>query len=138
MYATLLWTSLRFPKIDKPLVVYRFYCMALFHSQTRRHMISTIKQLRLTGQQLIMRNQANTEPFCVTFKFSNDKRHIINLSTYQHLAKLACASFMLGTCPILIFAYVVLRLRRKAKNRNQYNQAPHLTLDTTWESDKTQ
>ena len=38
MYATLLWTSQRFPKIDKPLVVYRFYCMALFHSQTRRHM----------------------------------------------------------------------------------------------------
>ena len=29
----------RFPKIDKPLVVYRFYCMALFHSQARRHMI---------------------------------------------------------------------------------------------------
>ena len=27
------------PKNDKPLVVYRFYCMALFHSQTRRHMI---------------------------------------------------------------------------------------------------
>ena len=24
----------------KPLVVYRFYCMALFHSQTRRHMIN--------------------------------------------------------------------------------------------------
>ena len=39
MCGTLLWTSLRFPKIDKPLVVYRFYCMALFHSQTRRHMI---------------------------------------------------------------------------------------------------
>ena len=35
MYAMLLWTSLRFPKIDKPLVVYRFYSMALFHSQTR-------------------------------------------------------------------------------------------------------
>ena len=29
-----------FSKIDKPLVVYRFYCMALFHSQTRRHMIN--------------------------------------------------------------------------------------------------
>ena len=29
MYATLLWTSLRFSKIDKPLVVYRLYCMAL-------------------------------------------------------------------------------------------------------------
>ena len=43
MCATLLWTSLRFPKIDKPLVVYRFYCMALFHSQTRRHMINICK-----------------------------------------------------------------------------------------------
>ena len=34
MYATLLWTSKRFPKIDKPLVVYIFYCMTLFLSQT--------------------------------------------------------------------------------------------------------
>ena len=25
--------------VCKPLVVYRFYCMALFHSQTRRHEI---------------------------------------------------------------------------------------------------
>ena len=33
---------IRFPKIDKPLVVYRFYCMALFHSQTIRHMIKKI------------------------------------------------------------------------------------------------
>ena len=39
MYATLLWTSLCFPKIDKPLVVYRFYYIALFHCQTRRQMI---------------------------------------------------------------------------------------------------
>ena len=33
--------SLRFPKICKLLVVYLFQCIALFHSQTRRHMIST-------------------------------------------------------------------------------------------------
>ena len=26
-------------RIDKPLVVYRFYCIALYHSQTRRHVI---------------------------------------------------------------------------------------------------
>ena len=45
MYATLLWTSLRFPKIDKPLVVYRFYCMALFHSRTRRHVINNFNRL---------------------------------------------------------------------------------------------
>ena len=32
----------RFPYIYKPLVVYRFYCMALFHSQTRRHMIKEL------------------------------------------------------------------------------------------------
>ena len=30
--------------IYKPLVVYRFYCMALFHSQTRRHMINKNKR----------------------------------------------------------------------------------------------
>ena len=34
-----------FPEIDKPLVVYRFYCMALFHSQKRRHMINELKNL---------------------------------------------------------------------------------------------
>ena len=44
MYATLLWTSKRFPKICKPLVVYRFYCMALYHSKTRRHMISMFSE----------------------------------------------------------------------------------------------
>ena len=38
-YASLEWTSKLFPKICKPLVEYRFYCMAIFHSQTRRHMI---------------------------------------------------------------------------------------------------
>ena len=47
MYATLLWTSLRFPKIDKPLVVYRFYCMTLFHSQTRCHMINACFKLHV-------------------------------------------------------------------------------------------
>ena len=39
MYATMLWMSLRFPLTYKPLVVYRFYCLVLFHSQTQRHMI---------------------------------------------------------------------------------------------------
>ena len=29
-----------FPEIYKLLAVYRFYCMALFYSQTRRHMIN--------------------------------------------------------------------------------------------------
>ena len=33
--------------ICKPLVVYRFYCMALYHSQTRRHMIKDIKSMFL-------------------------------------------------------------------------------------------
>ena len=32
-------------KIDKQLVFYRFYCMALFHSQARRHMIKYATQL---------------------------------------------------------------------------------------------
>ena len=28
------------------------------------------------------------------------------------------------------------KVRKTAKIRNQYNQVPHLTQDTTWESDK--
>ena len=42
LYATLLRTSYRFPKVCKPLVVYRFYCMALFHFQTGHHMINIL------------------------------------------------------------------------------------------------
>ena len=30
-----------------------------------------------------------------------------------------------------------LKMNKKAKIRNQYNQVPHLTQETTWESDKT-
>ena len=29
-----------------------------------------------------------------------------------------------------------IKVRKKAKIRNEYNQVPHLTQDTTWESDK--
>ena len=31
-----------------------------------------------------------------------------------------------------------INVRKKAKIRNRYNQVPHLTPDTLWESDKTQ
>ena len=31
-----------------------------------------------------------------------------------------------------------IKVKNAAKIRNPYNQAPHLTKDTTWESDKTQ
>ena len=31
-----------FPEICKPIVVYRFYCMVVFQSRTRRHMIMNI------------------------------------------------------------------------------------------------
>ena len=30
----------------------------------------------------------------------------------------------------------IVKVRKKAKIRNRYNQAPHLTKDTTWESNK--
>ena len=30
------------------------------------------------------------------------------------------------------------KVRNAKENRNRYNQLPHLTQDTTWESDKTQ
>ena len=31
---------------------------------------------------------------------------------------------------------VIVKVRKMAKIRNQYSQVPHLTMDTTWESDK--
>ena len=34
-----------------------------------------------------------------------------------------------------MFIYI-LKVRKMAKIRNRYNQAPHPTQDTTWESDK--
>ena len=30
----------------------------------------------------------------------------------------------------------VIKVRKKARIMNRYNQLPHLTQDTTWESDK--
>ena len=39
----MLWTSFHHViKICKPLVVYRFYCMVLYHSQKRHHVIKSI------------------------------------------------------------------------------------------------
>ena len=66
VYATLFLTSYRVPKIDKPLVVYRFYCMALFHSQTRRHMINKITPFQmsrhcLNGQLLVYVNNGRLD-----------------------------------------------------------------------------
>ena len=54
MYAMLLWTSKHFPKICKPLVVYRFYCMELFHSQTRHHMINALINKHNCNKKLIL------------------------------------------------------------------------------------
>ena len=33
---------------------------------------------------------------------------------------------------------MAFKVRKKANIRNRYNKVPHLTKDTTWESDKTQ
>ena len=35
-----------------------------------------------------------------------------------------------------ILARITIKVRKKAKIRDRYNQVPHLTKDTTWESDK--
>ena len=37
---------------------------------------------------------------------------------------------------LLVSSGFPTKVRKVAKNRNQYNQVPHLTQDTTWESDK--
>ena len=41
--------------------------------------------------------------------------------------------------PVLkVLVLMTFSVRKKARIRNQYNQVPHLTQDTTWESDKSQ
>ena len=38
---------------------------------------------------------------------------------------------------MLVFSHAsMVKVRKVAKVRNRYNQVPHLTQDTTWESDK--
>ena len=37
---------------------------------------------------------------------------------------------------ILVVGVVSKYVTKKAKIKNRYNQVPHLTKDTTWESDK--
>ena len=37
---------------------------------------------------------------------------------------------------ILLPVLSIVKLKKKAKNRNQYNQVPHPTGDIIWESDK--
>ena len=34
--------------------------------------------------------------------------------------------------------FYIIKVKRKAKIKNRYNQVPHLILDTIWESDNTQ
>ena len=38
----------------------------------------------------------------------------------------------------MFFNNLGLKVKKKAKRRNQYDQVPHLTWDNIWESDKTQ
>ena len=38
--------------------------------------------------------------------------------------------------PDIGFSKGIFKVRKTAKIRNQYNQVPHLTKDTTWESNK--
>ena len=39
-------------------------------------------------------------------------------------------------CLILMNRYLVIKVKKNAKIRNQYNQVPHIARDTIWESDK--
>ena len=42
LFCNVIMDVITFSKICKPLAVYRFYCMALYHSQTRRHVIKKL------------------------------------------------------------------------------------------------
>ena len=42
----------------------------------------------------------------------------------------------LYTMPLMALIILVTKVSKKAKVNNRYNQLPHLTQDTKWESDK--
>ena len=66
---------LRFPKIDKPLVVYRFYCMALFHSQTRRHMINIYTNMHGISKK-VMENNVVSDKLKVSLRLTSGGKFV--------------------------------------------------------------
>ena len=64
-----------FPEIDKPLVIYRFYCMALFDSQTRRHMIKK-------GMLLC---ETKVKGMTIFFKYVENDLSMLNCHLYDSL-----------------------------------------------------
>ena len=64
MFATSLWRCIHVSKICNPLAVYRFKCMALYHSQTRRNMRK--KKLYNTGKPSTFRLLLNPLYYFVT------------------------------------------------------------------------
>ena len=48
----------------------------------------------------------------------------------------SCEEGINGDNMDMLRMYRDMKVSKKAKIRNQYNQVPHLTQDTTWESDK--
>ena len=49
--------------IFNPLMEFRFYCMALLHSQTRRHMINLFTGAKGIGKTFIQSNNEATEDY---------------------------------------------------------------------------
>ena len=76
-----------FPVNGKPLVVYRFYCMALFHSQTGRHMINNFNRHnfnRYVNHKLFIDFNTwhyispRSLPFVVSYKRKNVHKVLVN------------------------------------------------------------
>ena len=73
--------------------------------------------------------------FWLRKKKTNSQAHTLIWSPeYQNLTNWLIYCFLPGsfTKPGIF----LVKVSKKAKIRNQYNQVPHLTQDTSWESDK--
>ena len=120
----ILWPSLFLFKI---LLQYRARLITIHHmlfsavySLTRYYYWHNLTRYRWIYMYLIQHKTACNEIICqssLVFSIQN------NLSKYR--------------CNSLNSAKInTMKVRKTAKIRNQYNQVPHLTQDTTWESDK--
>ena len=72
-------------------------------------------------------------------KVSTIHHQLRNLNKHTHVTKFTsgCSVVFLSiSAEYILHTKDIVKVRKKAKIRNQYNQLPHLTQDTTWENDK--
>ena len=90
-------------------------------------------QLNLDARNFIRNNQE----YCLSIVANNTKLSDVRKHYFLSLTVCMLGNFSCFCCRLVTFFIInFFKVRNAAKIRNRYNQVPHLTQDTTWESDK--